>query len=303
MATTEPLGVLKPALEISTALAGRRFGLCGFDETELQRIAAILRETAAFAVPIDERLFADSARICDVIVIKLFSLGPEAMRAAAASAAPVLAVARGQALLTGTGGAYRWPRDFIDEPWSDHELLLRMFRLLDSCREASSGPPRKLRTEPLVLLADDDPEWVALVDVTLRNDGIVCRMAETGLACLRLARELSPDLIVLDVRMPGMNGFEVLETIRRDPALQTIPVALLTACDEPADVLRGSSLRADDYLVKPVSANVLLNRVKRMLSRAGIRAWTRSWPGGPGGSGRRRWMMAGSDAAASGERS
>ena len=294
MATIELSGLPQAALEISAAMAGRRFGLCGFDERELQRIAAILRGTASFAVPIDERLFAESSRVCDVIVIKLFSLSIETLRAAAGSTAPVLAVAPSQMLLTGTGGAYRWPSDFVDESWSDAELALRMFRLVGSCHQPSSDNTRKLRTEPLVLLADDDPEWVALVSMTLRNDGIVCRTADGGLACLRLAREVSPDLIVLDVCMGGMNGFEVLETIRRDPALQATPVALLTGCDEPADVARGSELRADDYLVKPVSANVLLNRVKRLLSRGSMRKWARSRPGGQDASSRspNRWVLA-----------
>jgi len=211
---------------------------------------------------------------------------------AATSPAPILVTGSSQELLEGAGAAYCWPRDFMNEPWPDAELLVRLFRLL--------GPPvgsradTKPRVDPLVLLADDDPEVIALVEATLRNDGITCRTADNGLTVLRLAREIMPDLILLDVRMPGMSGFEVLETIRRDPGLQSLPVILLTGCDDPADIMRGSELHADQYIAKPVSPNVLLNRVKRLLSTHSRNAprWTRALSGA--GSGRKvmkRWAL------------
>ena len=148
--------------------------------------------------------------------------------------------------------------------------------------------------DPLVLLADDDPELIALVEATLRNDGISCRTADNGLTALRLAREIMPDLILLDVRMPGINGFEVLETIRRDPSLQALPVIMLTGCDDPADIMRGSELHADQYIAKPVSPNVLLNRVKRLLATHSHNAprWTRSLSGAAaGGKVMKRWAL------------
>ena len=115
-------------------------------------------------------------------------------------------------------------------------------------------------------MADDDPEMIALAEVTLRNDGIHCKVAGDGVSALQLARQYRPDLIVLDVKMPGINGFEVLETIRLDPRLQTLPVVMLTGCDEPDNVLRGARLKADEYLSKPISPVRLLSRVKRVLS-------------------------------------
>jgi CheY-like chemotaxis protein len=263
MSTVEQSG--KPALEITATLARRRFGLCGFDTGEARRISRILRSTNSFALPFQERELVESERICDGMVIKLLSVSPEGLRAAAASPAPALVIGPSQALLEGVGAAYRWPRDFINEPWAETELLVRLFRLLDS-PGSSRDAAVKSRVEPLVLLADDDPDLIALVVVTLRGDGISCRTVDNGLAALQLARELGPDLIVLDIRMPKMNGFEVLETIRRDPGLQTIPVILLTGCDDLTDVMRGAELRADEYLSKPVSPKRLLDRVKRLLS-------------------------------------
>jgi CheY-like chemotaxis protein len=284
------------ALEITAALAGRRFGLCGFDAAEAQRISSALYESMSLAVPFHEHLLGESAKVCDAVLIKLVSLSPDGLRAAAASPTPVLATCPGRALLEGAGAAYCWPRDFMTEPWSDAELLVRLFRMLELPGNSPAASARESRTEPLVVLADDDPESVAIVEATLRNDGIACRAAENGLAALRLARETGPDLIVLDIRMPGMNGFEVLETVRLDPGLQTLPVILLTGCDAPDDIVRGSRLHADDYLSKPVSANILLNHVKRLLTSGdGARRWVRAKPGGAGSGGKpaRRWISTG----------
>jgi CheY-like chemotaxis protein len=231
----------------------------------------------------EEGKLGESARVCDGIAIKLLGLSPEGLRAAAASSAPILVTGPSQALLEGVGGAYGWPRDFMNEPWPDTELLVRLFRLLES-PGSSRAATVKSRIEPLALLADDDPELIALADATLRGNGISCRTVDNGLAALQLARELGPDLILLDIKMPKMNGFEVLETVRRDPGLQTIPVILLTGCDDLSDVVRGAELGADEYLSKPVSPKLLLDRVKRLLStRAGnVRRRARSGKERPG---------------------
>jgi CheY-like chemotaxis protein len=294
MNTVEQSGNPARALEITAALSGRRFGLCGFDAGEAQRICKILCSVNSLAFSFDESLLSESARVCDAMLIKLSSLGPEGMRAAATSPAPILVTGSSQALLEGVGAAYCWPRDFMNEPWPEAELLVRMFRLLGSAASSRAAAVGKTRMDPLVLLADDDPELIALVEATLRNDGISCRTADNGLTALRLAREIMPDLILLDVRMPGINGFEVLETIRRDPSLQALPVIMLTGCDDPADIMRGSELHADQYIAKPVSPNVLLNRVKRLLATHSHNAprWTRSLSGAAaGGKVMKRWAL------------
>jgi CheY-like chemotaxis protein len=294
MSTVEQSGQSPRALEITAALSGRRFGLCGFDAGESQRIGSILCDTNSLAFAFDESLLSESARICDGMLIKLANLGPEGLRAAATSNSPILVTGSSQAILQGVAAAYCWPRDFLNEPWSDAELLVRLFRLLGAPGGSGASAAAKSRLDPLVLVADDDPDLTALVEATLRNDGISCRTVDNGLAALRMAREIMPDLVLLDVRMPGINGFEVLETIRRDPGLQTLPVILLTGCDDPADVMRGSELHADQYIAKPVSPNVLLNRVKRLLSthsRSAAR-WTRaSSTASAGGKGGRRWSL------------
>lgn len=285
---------VKPAwaLEIVATLSGRRFGLCGFNGGEVQRICSTLSGANSLAFAFDESLLPESAGICDALVIKLATLSPEGLRAAAVSPAPILVTGSSQALLEGVGAAYCWPRDFMNEPWQDAELLVRLFRLLGP--PARSRADRKTRTDPLVLLADDDQQLIALVDATLRNDGIKCQTADNGLTALRVAREIMPDLILLDVKMPGIDGFEVLQTIRLDPGLQSLPVILLTGCDDPADIRRASELHADQYITKPVSPNLLLNRVKRLLSTHSVASmrWTRAISvAGSGGKVMKRWTL------------
>jgi len=282
------------AVEIAATLAGRRFGLCGFDPGEAQKICKILCSANALAFTFEESLLSESGRVCDAILIKLASLGPDGLRAAASSPAPILVTGSIQAMVEGVAGAYSWPRDFMNESWAEAELLVRLFRLLGSPAGSLTPLAGKPRMDPLVLLADDDPELITLVEATLRNDGISCRTADNGLRALRMAREIKPDLVLLDVRMPGMNGFEVLETIWRDPGLQTLPVILLTGCDDPADIMRGSDLHADQFIAKPVSPNILLNRVKRLLashSHSSAR-WTRALSGvGSNGKVIRKWAL------------
>jgi CheY-like chemotaxis protein len=292
----------KPALplEIRVALKDRRIGLCGFDAAEAWRISSILEGALSMPVPFHEQLLGESVRVCDAVVVKLLKIGPEGLQVAAKAPVPILVTGPCQALLDGVGAAYCWPRDFMNEPWSDAELLIRLFRLLESPCRCHSGAVQEPRMEPLVVLADDDPEMIALVAATLRSDGIICRAVGNGLAALRLAREIVPDLMLLDVTMPVMNGFEALEVARRDPALQTLPVMLLTSCSDPTDIVRGSELKADDYLTKPVNPYFVLNRVKRLLSKRGRgnRRWAYATSRNADSAGtlRRRWTLTGSPA-------
>src|SRR6185437_1768614 len=159
------------AIEITAALAGRRIGLCGYDVTETRRISEILYGARALPIPFEERLLGEVANICDAMVLKLSGVRPEGMRAAAASPAAVMVSGDGEAFLSGEAGVYAWPTGFIIEPWTEAELIVRMFRLLQSPRGSLATSLWDSRTEPLVLLADDDPELTELVEVTMRNDG------------------------------------------------------------------------------------------------------------------------------------
>ena len=264
-------------LEITAALAGRRFALCGFDGVEERRISEQIAAAGALAIPCNERFLADCGRACDGALVKLSGLSASALRAAASLPTPVLVVGSTETILEGAAGAYCWPADIIDERSSDSELLVRLFRLIEFHKPEEEGASAEFRKSPLILVADDDPDMLGLVDCTLRNIGITCRTAEDGLSTLRLAREIRPDLLLLDVMMPRMDGFEVLDALRRDPRLQKLPVILLTGCGDAPDVVRAAELTADEYLRKPVSPGVLLSRVKRLLVR-NFKAWAETGP-------------------------
>jgi DNA-binding response OmpR family regulator len=118
-----------------------------------------------------------------------------------------------------------------------------------------------------VLVADDDEDILQLVSFRLERAGYKVVTAADGQQALAAAREHQPDLAVLDVMMPGLNGYEVTRQLRADPATAGIPVILLTARVQEADVSRGFEAGADDYLRKPFSPQELRSRVQAILAR------------------------------------
>ena len=123
------------------------------------------------------------------------------------------------------------------------------------------------RSRPLVLVADDDRDILQLVSFRLERADYEVVQANDGEEALRLVKELRPDLAVLDLMMPKLNGYEVIREIRRDEETKAIPVILLTARVQEADVARGFEAGADDYLKKPFSPQELRARVQAILGR------------------------------------
>ncbi len=120
-----------------------------------------------------------------------------------------------------------------------------------------------------ILVVDDEPEIVALVAYHLGKAGYRLVTASTGQDALEAARRERYSLIVLDLMLPGMSGFDVLEALRSDEATRDVAVLMLTARREEPDRIRGLSLGADDYLTKPFSPAELVLRVGAILRRAG----------------------------------
>ncbi|HLF94460.1 MAG TPA: response regulator transcription factor [Planctomycetota bacterium] len=119
-----------------------------------------------------------------------------------------------------------------------------------------------------VLIIDDEPELLKLLDYNLTKSGYLAISAKDGPGGLEMARKHAPDLVILDVMMPGMDGWEVCKKLRQDPATASIPLIMLTAKAEEADRVLGLELGADDYLTKPFGVRELLARVKALLRRA-----------------------------------
>ena len=114
---------------------------------------------------------------------------------------------------------------------------------------------------------DDEPEAVELVEFNLKQAGYAVTTAADGAEALKKARSQTPDLIVLDVMLPEMNGFEICKALRLDPATAKTPIIMLTAKAAEIDRVLGLELGADDYLTKPFSPRELLLRIKKILSR------------------------------------
>ncbi len=116
-----------------------------------------------------------------------------------------------------------------------------------------------------VLVVDDNPQNVELVQAYLEALDCVTEVAVDGLQALEKAAAVRPDLIILDVMMPKMSGFEVCRRLKADPKLRDIPVLMLTALNEFGDIEKGVESGTDDFLSKPINKGDLLTQVKRLL--------------------------------------
>jgi two-component system alkaline phosphatase synthesis response regulator PhoP len=121
---------------------------------------------------------------------------------------------------------------------------------------------------PKVLVVDDAPDIVRLVRDYLEHAGFTVLVAANGVDALRIARAERPDLIVLDLGLPGRDGLDVTRELRSDPSVSTVPIVMLTARADESDKLVGLELGADDYVTKPFSAKELVARVRAVLRRA-----------------------------------
>ena len=122
-----------------------------------------------------------------------------------------------------------------------------------------------------ILVVDDEPSIVELVRFTLEDADVRVVEASDGAEALVLARRVKPDLVLLDVQMPRLNGLEVCRQLRREPSFARTPIIMLTAAGQQADRARGLGAGADEYLTKPFSPLALLALVEALLPE------TRSW--------------------------
>jgi two-component system, OmpR family, alkaline phosphatase synthesis response regulator PhoP len=119
-----------------------------------------------------------------------------------------------------------------------------------------------------ILVVDDDAEMVELVSFNLKQVGYAIGTAFNGVDALKKARSLEPDLIVLDVMMPELDGFAVCEILRRDAATASTPILMLTALSSELGRLAGLDSGASDFLTKPFSPRLLVARIKDLLNKS-----------------------------------
>lgn len=117
-----------------------------------------------------------------------------------------------------------------------------------------------------ILIADDNPCGVELLEAYLTGTDYDIRTADNGEETLRIVSEWRPDLILLDVMMPRVSGFEVCRRLRQDPQTADIQIIMVTALDQAADVERAVEAGANDFLTKPINKTELLLRIKALLA-------------------------------------
>ncbi len=122
-----------------------------------------------------------------------------------------------------------------------------------------------------ILIVDDEEDVLELVRYNLDKNGYKLDTAASGEDALAKARAKIPDLIILDLMLPGIDGLEVCKKLKNDPKTQNIPIIMLTAKSEESDIITGLELGADDYVTKPFSPKVLIARVRRILQRNIVR--------------------------------
>ncbi|GGZ56196.1 MULTISPECIES: response regulator transcription factor [Mesonia] len=118
-----------------------------------------------------------------------------------------------------------------------------------------------------ILLVDDEPDILEIVGYNLSSEGYQVITAENGIKAVKLAKKKKPDLIILDVMMPEMDGIEACEQIRKIPELQNTIITFLTARGEDYSQVAGFDAGADDYITKPIKPKLLISKVKALLRR------------------------------------
>ena len=129
-------------------------------------------------------------------------------------------------------------------------------------------PIQNKMSNPKILLVDDEKDILELVGFNLEKEGFEVHTAADGKSALDIARRIQPDLVLLDVMMPEMDGMETCREMREDPKLKNVMIAFLTARGEDYSQVAGFDAGADDYIQKPIKTRILVSRIKAMLRRS-----------------------------------
>jgi two-component system alkaline phosphatase synthesis response regulator PhoP len=125
----------------------------------------------------------------------------------------------------------------------------------------------EMTMEKKILVIEDDPATSRLVDYSLRHEGYQVITASNGLEGVRKALSESPDLVILDVMLPGMDGFEICHRLRSEPTTAHLPILMFSAKAQEIDKETGIKVGADDYLTKPAAPAEIVSRVEKLLAK------------------------------------
>ena len=164
-----------------------------------------------------------------------------------------------------TSGFVSTKTDIVLKPFNKEELLRKTTSLVMLSKLTRAIPEGIDIKDSKILIVDDVETNVILIKILLTNEGFQVITANNGEQCIEQARKECPDIITLDVMMPGTNGFETATILKQDPKTQNIPIMFITALNNPIDEAKGFQVGADDFLPKPFKRDELLIRIKRIL--------------------------------------
>ncbi|HUB79702.1 MAG TPA: response regulator [Bryobacteraceae bacterium] len=271
---------------VEAALKGKSVALIGVADEDAERLMSALERVGAKPRRFDptDRLSADVIAASHLIVIhvRTATLGTSCLHplTIAEWKQPVVLMGIRDHMLDLDPSVLPRAVDLLIDGWQPEEALLRFGHALSRVSPvkapAAAAPvevprpvhygipmPREITRETEVLLADDDLTVRMVTRTLMQNAGIKCRMACDGNEALQAIRDCRPAAAIIDINMPGMDGYEVLAAVRHE--MLPVRVILLTARQQESDITRGFTLGADDYVVKPFNPPELLARVKRFL--------------------------------------
>ena len=263
-ASTGPLSPQHPIL------SGKTLGVVGFSQQDAAAIGQALAAqycSFTFLTHADAEFRKGSTNGCDLLILSAphewsvpGSLNPASLLK---TKKPLLMIGDREDLSSLAIRSQGGLRELVPAPWNVSDMVWRAATLLGRVQEPR-GRVGKKGQRKRVIIGDESPAR-ALVHAVLAQEGMECHVADNGVDAVALARSKQADAVIIDVSLPGLDGFQVLAEIRRDPLMKDISVILLTARQSEADVLRGFGLGADDYVTKPFSPMELAARLKRLL--------------------------------------
>ena len=262
---------------IQKSLAGRRFALMGFVSPEADSIIAALATVRGIGhlvggVPSIPGLHSFSAFDACFVNASATAIGeqPAPIEMIARSRKPAVIIGSFEELITRFAAVADLNREFILRPCQTEDLLFRACRVLRFVESAEVVVQSVVRNgSRRVVLADDDATTVVMISTILKHFRYECEIAHDGEEAVDMARKKKPDLVLMDVSMPRMNGFEALTALRGDTVTRDVPVILVSAHRDEAEVVKGFSLGADDYVTKPFNSGELIARISRVLRDPG----------------------------------
>ena len=258
---------------IRQALAGKRFALMGFEALEAASIIAALATVRCLGHVVGGATNIpglNSFSPFDACFVNASAAGvgeqPGPLEMIARSRKPAVIICTLEELVARFAAVADPNRDFVMRRCEPEELLLRAYRILRFVEHADLATQSSARNGiRRVVLADDDPTTVVLISTILKHFNFECEVAHNGAEAFDLARKKKPDIILLDVSMPQMSGFEALTALRNDSATRNTPILLVSTHHDEAEVVTGFSLGANDYITKPFNSGELMARINRVL--------------------------------------